>query len=238
MLGLIGESKKCQKIPWCKKRHWLFELMVIVGVAGELLADGGIFLSSGHLQNITDREIANLQTTNASLVKLGGELNKEAATNRERAAKFELELEKVRSDSMPVQRAISTNGIGIITSKLKLLPSLKVEIARSGMAQESLPLTRQLQAIFSTNGASVVSGAWPSGVQGVWIFWKDGIDWNRTTDWEAKVDIGYAIMRDIKQFQDLDHMFFAGSNPISRAVSPYGMNIPADLRIIVGTRTY
>lgn len=79
MLGLIGESKKCQKMPWCKMRHGLFELMVIVGVAGELLADGGIFLSSGHLQNITDLEIENLQTTNASLVKIAGEAHLSAA---------------------------------------------------------------------------------------------------------------------------------------------------------------
>lgn len=36
------------------------EMLVIIGVAGELLGDGGIFLSSRHLQTIADQEIAVL----------------------------------------------------------------------------------------------------------------------------------------------------------------------------------
>jgi hypothetical protein len=46
VIGLVGEVAKSEK--W-KRRVRLFELMVVFGVAGELMADGGIFLFSRHL---------------------------------------------------------------------------------------------------------------------------------------------------------------------------------------------
>ncbi len=49
--GLIGELKSRTKI---------FEWLVIIGVAGELLGDGGIFLFSRSLQSIEASEIATL----------------------------------------------------------------------------------------------------------------------------------------------------------------------------------
>jgi len=59
-VGLIGEYAKSER--W--KRHVkTFEMLVIIGVAGELLADGGIFLFSSHLQTIADQEIADLTVT-------------------------------------------------------------------------------------------------------------------------------------------------------------------------------
>jgi hypothetical protein len=54
--GLIGEYAKSER--W-KKHVRVFEMFVIIGVAGELLADGGIFLFSRHLQIIADLEIAD-----------------------------------------------------------------------------------------------------------------------------------------------------------------------------------
>lgn len=58
-VGLIGEYAKSER--W--KRHVkIFEMLVIIGVAGELLADGGIFLFSSHLQTIADQEIGDLAT--------------------------------------------------------------------------------------------------------------------------------------------------------------------------------
>ena len=55
--GLIGEYAESER--W-KKYVKIFEMFVIIGVAGELLADGGIFLFSSRLQQITELEIANL----------------------------------------------------------------------------------------------------------------------------------------------------------------------------------
>jgi hypothetical protein len=60
VVGLIGEYAKSER--W-KRYVRTFEMFVIVGVAGELLADGGIFLFSSHLQTIADLEISDLTKT-------------------------------------------------------------------------------------------------------------------------------------------------------------------------------
>ncbi len=57
VVGLVGEYANVDR--W-KKHVKVFEMFVIIGVAGELLADGGIFLFSRHLQTVADGEIANL----------------------------------------------------------------------------------------------------------------------------------------------------------------------------------
>ncbi len=57
VVGLIGELAKSDK--WIRRKR-LFELLVIVGVAGELFGDGGIFLFSEHLQAISGHEVAEL----------------------------------------------------------------------------------------------------------------------------------------------------------------------------------
>lgn len=57
--GLIIEYHAEHASRWMK----LGEMLVIVGVAGELLGDGGIFLFSRHLQMIADQEIADLTIT-------------------------------------------------------------------------------------------------------------------------------------------------------------------------------
>jgi len=57
VVGIIGEYAKSE--PW-KKHLRIFELLVTIGVAGELFADGGVFLFSRHLQTIADQEIADL----------------------------------------------------------------------------------------------------------------------------------------------------------------------------------
>ncbi|MGA8025635.1 MAG: hypothetical protein WB992_00715 [Bryobacteraceae bacterium] len=56
VVGLIGELK----LPWWHPRIELFELFVIIGVAGELIADGGVFAFSEHLQSISGIEVASL----------------------------------------------------------------------------------------------------------------------------------------------------------------------------------
>lgn len=60
-LGLVGEflaDHKKKDYPWCKKWKREFEILVILGVMGELLADGGIFSFGMHLQTIADQEVA------------------------------------------------------------------------------------------------------------------------------------------------------------------------------------
>ena len=52
--GLIGEYAKSER--W-KKHVKIFEMLVIIGVAGELFADGGIFQFSRHLQTIAEQGV-------------------------------------------------------------------------------------------------------------------------------------------------------------------------------------
>lgn len=85
VFGLVGEYHEA----W-KKHLKLFEILVIVGVAGELLADGGIFLFSKHLQTLGDLEIS-------SSYQRAAEANAVAQSARaaaETAAKDELQLQK------------------------------------------------------------------------------------------------------------------------------------------------
>jgi len=84
VVGLIGELSKSEK--W-KVRLRMFELMVIIGVAGELMGDGGIFVFSERLQAISEAEVARL--------------NVEAGALRQRAAEAELKLAELNAARLP-----------------------------------------------------------------------------------------------------------------------------------------
>jgi hypothetical protein len=70
VLGLIVEYRAVHGTRWMK----FGEMLVIIGVAGELVADGGIFLCSGHLQTIADQEIARLNLKAARFEKDAADL--------------------------------------------------------------------------------------------------------------------------------------------------------------------
>jgi hypothetical protein len=57
-VGLIGEYK----LHWWNHRLWLFELLVAIGCAGELLADGGVFAFSRRLENLSNIEVGKAVT--------------------------------------------------------------------------------------------------------------------------------------------------------------------------------
>ena len=56
VLGLVGEYVESER--W-NKHLKLFEMLVIIGVLGELVGDGGVFLFSNQLQVISESEIAD-----------------------------------------------------------------------------------------------------------------------------------------------------------------------------------
>lgn len=58
VIGLVGEYSKSDK--W-KKHVRAFELMVILGVAGEVLSDAGVYIFSWHLQTISDNDVSAAQ---------------------------------------------------------------------------------------------------------------------------------------------------------------------------------
>ncbi len=88
VVGIFGEYKKVPKrfARWPKE---LFEILVMVGVAGELLGDGGVFLFSHRLQTLEGADIqaldvkaekAGSKATNA-LTKSGMALSQAGAAN-------------------------------------------------------------------------------------------------------------------------------------------------------------
>ncbi len=83
VVGLIGELSKSPK--W-KARLRAFELMVVVGVGGELIGDGGIFVFSERLQAISDADVATLNREAGDARKDAGEANKRAGSALKDAA--------------------------------------------------------------------------------------------------------------------------------------------------------
>src|ERR1035438_4337888 len=71
VLGIFGEYKKLPKRLLLLWPATIFEILVMVGVAGELLGDGGVFIFSSHLQSIEDQELSSL---GSNAVQLEGRL--------------------------------------------------------------------------------------------------------------------------------------------------------------------
>ena len=71
--GLFGEFPESRK--WKESRWYVWaKRAVIIGVAGELLADGGLFLASNHLQVMEDAAIGKTNRIAVNAVLLGNQL--------------------------------------------------------------------------------------------------------------------------------------------------------------------
>lgn len=88
VVGLVIEYRAEHGSRWMK----FGEMLVIIGVAGELLGDGGIFLFSRHLQTISDLEIATLESSNIQLRKDLAEAQKESAHAEATAKGFDAQI--------------------------------------------------------------------------------------------------------------------------------------------------
>lgn len=86
--GLVGEYRTAEKSKWYKR----FEMFVIIGVLGELLADGGIFLFTSHLEMLNALEVAALNKEAGQAHERANKLELASEQQRERAAKAEVEL--------------------------------------------------------------------------------------------------------------------------------------------------
>jgi hypothetical protein len=112
VIGLIGERKTDEKQTDRQKRWYKrYELMVIIGVAGELIADGGVFAFSGHLQTIGDIQIARINRQTSLFSREAADANEHAAKAdahageaNKRAAELELEAAKLRADNIKLEK--------------------------------------------------------------------------------------------------------------------------------------
>jgi hypothetical protein len=103
VLGLVGEYSESAR--W-KRYVKTFELFVILGVAGELVADGAIFLLSSHLQTLSDVEVARLnvdaESANATAKKFESQIaeaNAKAEIARRDAESFRLDIAKAQGSA-------------------------------------------------------------------------------------------------------------------------------------------
>ena len=139
VIGLLGEYSESARLKkWLKAFKW----MVVIGVSGELIADGGIFLLSARLQTITDLEVAH---SNEEAKKAGERAAKaESATETERMARAQLEA------SMAWRR-VSKDSQSVAAAHLIRLPGQ--------MAQVSYNATDLEAQSFASDIASALRGA-------------------------------------------------------------------------------
>jgi hypothetical protein len=109
VVGLVGEYKK--PAAWSVKT---FELLVIIGVVGELVFDGLIFGCSLTLDAVHSTELASANTIASAAYKAGNE-NRERAENLEKSnlslQKELAETEKQLADSkLALQKQIESQG--------------------------------------------------------------------------------------------------------------------------------
>ena len=108
--GLVGEYRTLEPHS---RRMKFFEMLVIIGVLGELIADGGIFLFSSNLQTIADTEIAGV--------------NKESAELRKQAA--ELQMARVKLEASVAWRRLSQRQQSVLSDNLKPFAGPRVGVS-------------------------------------------------------------------------------------------------------------
>lgn len=100
-IGALGEYKKFPSL--LRASLATFELMVVVGIAGELLADGAIFVFSRHLQVLSEGEYATL--------------NSEAGLARGEAGAALLEQEQLKADNLKLEALVQPRGLTVRQQK-------------------------------------------------------------------------------------------------------------------------
>lgn len=113
-VGLIAEllDKSRTFREFLKRPKWP-EFLVVIGVAGEIFSDGGIFLFGRHLQTISDDEVKTA-TAHASFAnKLAGEARKDAEAARRETALVQsnnlalaMQVEELRKGNLELERQL------------------------------------------------------------------------------------------------------------------------------------
>jgi len=129
VVGLVGEYSESDR--W-KKYVKVFEMLVILGVAGELIADAGVFAFSARLQSISDIEVARLnvaaESANATAKQFESQIadaNSKAEIARKNSESFRLDIAKANERAAQADaRAAQAN---LELTKLKTPRTLNAE---------------------------------------------------------------------------------------------------------------
>ncbi|MGI8961293.1 MAG: hypothetical protein ACR2IV_16320 [Bryobacteraceae bacterium] len=153
-MGLLGEYQ--ESATW-KKRIKLFELMVIIGVVGELWADGCIFIFSEHLQTISDTEIAELDKR---LIRSNNELL--AAHNEALAAWLtarDLADQNLKRKADRPSRELTLKEQLALAESCRAFAGTRVRIVHLTLDAEGSRLARQIQAALEYAHIAVVNNS-------------------------------------------------------------------------------
>jgi hypothetical protein len=126
-VGVLGEYKKFPRL--LKWSLATFELLVVIGIAGELLADGAIFVFSRHLQTLSEGEYATLNNE-------AGIARKEAGDAKERAANLELLI---------AARNLTREQQNTIGESLKKFSGRKVTLVSYALDAEGFVIATQIK---------------------------------------------------------------------------------------------
>jgi len=173
--GLLGESFFAEKTKWYK----LAEALVVVGVLGELVADGRIFSLTAQLEALTDLQVAELNrdagdarlATGKAIERATAE---EVEIDRLRAAakEFEAKLASANTQARVAEARIADSERGIADANARAADAQKIAeaerlarfelatiVAPRGLNESEMNDVRQALEPFAGKSVAVVSYA-------------------------------------------------------------------------------
>jgi hypothetical protein len=118
VVGLVGEHK----IPWWRPLYDWFTILVAIGCMGEMLADGGVFFLSRHLQAIADAEL--------------GEITVKAGTAQTSANRAGEDATRARGEADSAKQRAEEIGDEEVGLRKKLADEVNTELAERKKATE------------------------------------------------------------------------------------------------------
>lgn len=154
--GLKPPSKRRKRL---KK---VFEMLVIIGVAGEVFSDGGIFGFGSHLQTITERETAAGN-------ERAGNAEKDAGLANERAANAELKVEELRKANDELETKIRPRRITMeqrtnFMALARFIPKIPVKIVIGQEGRDTEVFAKDLRETLTMAGFTANNNAGMLGV--------------------------------------------------------------------------
>ncbi len=119
------------------------EVAVIVGVAIEGLADGGIFLAAGKLRMIQDAELEKMRVETAEANQRAAEANEKAESER---------LERLKLEDKLAWRSLTAEQQEELIDKLEPFAGQRIDIFTTSGQAEIMYLANMLQVVFLEAG--------------------------------------------------------------------------------------
>ena len=206
-----------------KRRHLIEKIgwfILVGGLSMELLGDQ-------MAKRISRRQNAELEREAGDARKDAAEAMKQTEGLRSNNLVLTIQLEEIRKGKVSLNRIISKEGSNFLTSALRSIAPLNVEIARSlYLGNEGWTLADQIRDIFTNAGCNVKYVVSPQRTYGVACIWNESkySAGDFETNGLVRVNITDRIAKELGQ-QDV-HEFLGWTT-----------NFSGDLKILVGQRT-